>query len=118
MANEETAIIAGLGVIAFILSYYSFELRESEEEFWRKVSIGTFFMSMIFLNLIIYAVMLISKNGAAYLEDSILVYGMMIMNWLTIIVILGFIIWIIFVSIQALFALLAGKNSDDEVGGQ
>lgn len=110
MATEEVAVIGGLGIISFILAYYAFELRESQEDFWKKVSIGLFFMSLLFLNLVIFAVLLIAKNSSvAYLEDSVIVYGLMIMNWLTVVIILAFIIWVMYLSVIYTMEFLKGK---------
>ena len=111
--TNEIAIVWGLGIISFILAYCAFELRESQEEFWKKVSIGLFFMAILFLNLIIQSIMLIAKNSVPYLEDSVIVNGLLIMSWTTIIIFFGFIIWVLFVSVQYTFALLMGKEKGD-----
>ena len=119
MAAEES-IILGLGIICALFSYMAFELRSKEEEdgtFGSKISLFLFFVSILFANLLMYALLLISQNSATYLEAPVIGIGLSIMTYGTIGVMIIYALYIIGLFLRAFYDWTMeamGKRRGDE----
>lgn len=86
MAGEE-AIIVGLGIITAIFAYFSLSLRSEDpddDSFGSKLSLFFFILSILFCNLLMYALLLISQNSLPYLETPVINIGLSVMTYGTI----------------------------------
>jgi hypothetical protein len=114
MAYGEIAVVAGMGITSALLSYMAFELRESKEEFWQTVSVGLFFMSIIFIDLLVFSLLLIIQNDSlTYLDESVVSIALTIILWTTTILVFAFFMWLIFNAIKTLIDMLSGKMKRD-----
>lgn len=86
MAGEE-AIIVGLGIISALFAYFALSLRSDDpddQSFGSKLSLFFFILSILFCNLLMYALLLISQNSLPYLETSVINIGLAVMTYGTI----------------------------------
>jgi hypothetical protein len=113
--SAEIAVMSGLTVTMFILFYVSFELKESETEFWKHIGLLFFFLGIIFMNLVSGAVMLMVDNNLTYMKDSIATWGLFAVNWLSAGVLIIWIIYMLFITVQFLFDWVQGKVKKEEV---
>ena len=92
--TTEIDIVLGLGILSALFSYFAFEFlqhQEGEEESrnrvynWnRNLGILCFLLSIIFINMLMYTLVLIAQNtGLSYLNDTVLVVGMQVLMWAT-----------------------------------
>lgn len=104
--SAELAIITGLGLISVMFGYYTRIFKESTEELNNKLSILFFFFSLLFLNLVMYAILLIGQNtvGLTYLSNSVLNTGLLVMTYSTV----GFLI--IYFIILFVLTVISGGN--------
>lgn len=113
--GTEIVIVLGLGVLSAHFAFFAFEFinkgsnengNEQEQDHgipWGKVlGVLFFLLSIIFIQMIMYSLVLIAQNtGLSYLNDTLLVTGLQIIMWSTIIVIgiylfsllLGILVW-------------------------
>ena len=115
MAYGEITVVAGLGIVSALLAYMAFELRNSSEKFWQTASVMLFFMAIIFVDLLVFSMLLIIQNdGLLYLEDSVLSLALSIIMWTTTVLVFAFFMWLIFNAIKLLFDMLNNKKSDGD----
>lgn len=113
----EGAIVGGLAVISALLGYFAFNLNESQNDINKKIGLLLAFMSLVFLNLVMFSVRAIAVNNASYLVDGILSTGLLVMIWLTIILMcfLGAgLMWTIIKTIKMLFDTAMGKRTRED----
>lgn len=81
----DVTVVVGLGAIAALFAYFAFELKDSESEIMTRVAVGFFFMSLVFVNLVMYTILLIAQNDAtvSYLEGSVMNTGLAVVMWVT-----------------------------------
>lgn len=87
---EEQAIIIGLGVITAMFGWYSFKLSESDIELNKKLGLYLAFVSLLMVNLIMYAVLKVAEQNATYLLGSVVLSGFRLVMWSTIGIIMLF----------------------------
>jgi len=83
----EDAIIIGLGIISGIFAYFALSLRSDDpddQSFGSKLSLLFFVLSILFSNLLMYALLLISQNSLPYLETPVINIGLSVMTYATI----------------------------------
>lgn len=113
----EGAIIGGLSVISALLGYFAFNLNESESEVSKKISVLLAFMSLIFLNLVMFSVQKIASANASYLVNSVLNTGLLAMIWLTIIliVVLGCVLgYMLIMTLKDFYSKASGARSKED----
>ena len=113
----EGAIIGGLSVISAILGYFAFSLNESTSEISKKVSVLLAFMSLVFLNLVMFSLQKIAAVNTPYLVDSILNTGLFAMIWVTIIlvIVLGLgLFWILIKTFKEMYDNNSGKKTRED----
>lgn len=109
----ELSVVTGLASVSMILGYFAFQCRESQEDFWQHMSVFLFFMSLMFLDLIMGALLLMVQNSAmTYLTDSVLVWGLYTMLIVTSIIVFGFLVWMVWGVISMIFGKLVGKDQE------
>lgn len=106
MAGEE-AIIVGLGIISAIFGYFALSLRDNgdsdqETSFGSRLALFFFILSILFLNLLMYALLLISQNSLPYLEAPVLSIGLSIMVYGTIGVVIIYFIYLLVMFIMSI----------------
>ena len=118
--GSEMTIVVGFSVISAILAYYAFELRDAEEDLTRKLSLFLFFLSILFLNLVMYSMVLIAQNtGLSYLLDSVVYTGLQIMTWVTLAIVIIYFIVLLLVGITSVIDFTKqqvaqrGRNRND-----
>lgn len=90
----EYNITAGLGIIAAILAYISFRFLDRDVppsgngsvifNWDRLIGMMFFLLTIIFLNMIMYTILLIAQNNAlTYLNDTVLRVGLIAVMWST-----------------------------------
>lgn len=98
MTVEDLSIIAGLSVLSWMFSTFAFQFLRSEDtddgrddehgkifNWNKKIGILCFLLSIIFLNMLMYSMVLIAQNtSVSYLNDTVLVIGMEAVMWATI----------------------------------
>lgn len=85
--SAELAVVGGIGFISALFAYMAFKLRDDDNDegtFGSKISLFLFFCSILFANLLMYALLLISQNSLAYLEAPVIGIGLSIMTYGTI----------------------------------
>lgn len=85
--SAELAIVGGLGFVSALFAYMAFKLRDEKNEdgtFGSKISLFLFFCSILFANLLMYSLLLISQNSLPYLEAPVISLGLSIMTYGTI----------------------------------
>jgi hypothetical protein len=111
--SEQLAVIGGLGVTSFLFAYFSFSLRESQEEFWQRVSVGLFLMALVFTNFVMGAVLLIVQNGGvSYFDADFITWGLVITTWTTVIVLFFFFGWVVWATLKMLYEKIVGQPMD------
>lgn len=107
----EEAIIIGLSVIAGLSAYFSFQFRESETTFGQVSSVVFFNLSLLFVNFIVYTILLIVQNTAelAYLDGAIMGIMLNIIIWVTIITFFAYFLLTLLNGIIAMFTQLKAK---------
>ena len=106
MAGEE-AIIVGLGIISALFAYFALSLRDNgendqETSFGSRLSLFFFMLSVLFLNLLMYALLLISQNSLPYLEAPVLAVGLSIMVYGTIGVVVIYFVYLLVMFIMSI----------------
>lgn len=83
----ENGIIAGMSFIAGLCGYFTFKFRESENSFGQVSSVVFFNLSLLFINFIVYTILLVIQNTASvsYLESPIMNIMLSITIWTTVI---------------------------------
>lgn len=121
MAGEE-AIVVGLGVVSAIFGYFALSLRDDGSDddrdngFGSKLSLFFFMLSILFLNLLMYALLLISQNTLTYLEAPVISIGLSIMTYGTIGVVVLYFVYLLVMFIQSIngwFKEMMGKKRED-----
>lgn len=121
MAGEE-AIVVGLGVVSAIFGYFALSLRDDGSDddrdngFGSKLSLFFFMLSILFLNLLMYALLLISQNTLTYLEAPVISIGLSIMTYGTIGVVVLYFVYLVVMFIQSIngwFKEMMGKKRED-----
>jgi hypothetical protein len=101
--SSEVAIISGLGIISGLFAYFAFETRNSDDgTFGSNVSLFFFFVSFLFLNLLMYAVLLIGQNNATYLTSGVLVTGLQIMTYSSVGLLIIYMIYVLITFVMAM----------------
>jgi len=122
MAGEE-AIVVGLGVVSAIFGYFALALRDDGSEddrdngFGSKLSLFFFMLSILFLNLLMYALLLISQNTLTYLEAPVISIGLSIMTYGSISVVVLYFVYLLIMFIQSIngwFKEMMGKKREDD----
>lgn len=118
--SAELAIVGGLGFISALFAYMAFALRSGDDEdgtFGSKISLFLFFVSILFANLLMYALLLISQNSATYLEAPVIGIGLSIMTYGTIGVMIIYALYIIGLFLRGVYDWVMeamGKRRGDE----
>lgn len=99
--SAELAIVAGISFITYMLAHYGFKLNDSAREVNKRIAVILLFMSLVFLNLVMFTIFDISQNTtASYLESSVLTTGLQVLMWLTLILIVGYWFSIMFAMVR------------------
>lgn len=111
MAAEE-AIIVGLGIISALFAYFALSLRENgngdeENSFGSKLSLFFFILSILFANLLMYALLLISQNALPYLETPVINVGLSIMVYGTIAVLIIYFVYLLVMLVMSMKSWVA-----------
>lgn len=82
----ELSIVVGIGLISALFGYYAFNLKDNPEPMIQKLAVLFFFMSLIFVNMTMYVLLLMTQNNAtvSYLADPIMGVGLSILTYLTV----------------------------------
>ena len=113
MVNTEIGMIFAMAFISALFGYFAFEMKDSEVSIWRYTAIGFFFLSLIFVNMLIGIVLLVAQNsGLTYLQDSIIVWALFIINWVTIVLIVVFLAAVFYFMLKTGMEMLAGKKKN------
>lgn len=116
--SAELSIVTGLGLISAMLAYYAFSFRQSTEEFTQKLSILFFSFSLIFLNLLMYAMVEIAKNtSVTYLQNSVLSAGLRILTYVTVFIAIGYFLIVVIMVIYSLYGVVKGALQDRQKDG-
>lgn len=110
----ETAIIGGMGIIAFLFAYIGFELRNSDEEFWKRTAVFTFFISLLFIVLLMATIFLMVDNNLPYLKDTVIIWALFVTVWFVALVSLIFLGALLWSSIKSLFDWLGQLGKKNE----
>lgn len=106
----ENTVIGGLAFASFMFAYLGFELRENETVFNQLVSLLFFSMSLLFINFVVYGIMLIVQNNSSlsYLSDPITYVAFNIVMWITIIVFFFYFLFMLLKFLSFLFEMIMG----------
>lgn len=119
------AVVGGMGLVAGFFAYYShlFYARSAEENGglgWGKLlSLLCFFGSVLSVNMIMYSLVLIAQNESlTYLTDSVLVVGLQLVMWSTIIGIGLYSVALLFgglyIAYESIVGWMRGRKKGDE----
>jgi hypothetical protein len=113
--SAENSIVLGLGVISATLGYFAFELGRSDEDLSKKIGLVLGFMSLAFLNLVMYAIYKIASVNLSYLVDGVLHTGILILMWTTLSLVFILLLVVIWISIKSLYIWSSnfGKRKDN-----
>lgn len=119
MVGTEFNVVVGLSIISFLLAYYAFKLREGADDVTKKVALFLFFMSVLFVNLIMYSLVLISQNtDIGYLQNSVVYMGLQVLTYTTL---FGLVIYFIAMIVLAVGGfieyaktMLNGRGKNDQ----
>jgi hypothetical protein len=100
MVETQLPVILGIGFISGLFAYLAIQTRPGGGEeggFGAKLSLFFFIVSILFANLLFYALTLMVQNDAAvaFLETPIIEVGLLIMTYSTIGVLIIFVIWVL-----------------------
>lgn len=115
----DITVVAGLGIISTIFAYYAFQLRNSEEEFVQKLALFLFFMSIVFLSLLMYGIYLMVDNDPSYsyLKTPIMNTGMLVMVWVNVtfgvIILFTVVGMLIMTAFEYMKGMFKGKRDDE-----
>lgn len=117
--GAELSIVIGLAVTSMMFAYFSYSFKNHPENIMKQVSIFFFFISLFFLNMIMYACILIAQNNTlTYLETPVLEQGLTIITYITTgAVILYFIILVVMTVISlggSGLRYIKGRGKNDE----
>jgi hypothetical protein len=115
--GAELSIVLGLSVISALFAYFAFEFKNSAEPLNQKIGVFLFFVSVGFLNLVMYSCVLIAQNGGvAYLEHSVVNTGLTIITYTSIVAIILYFIVIFVLTVKGIVdymrSYVKGRNRE------
>lgn len=117
--SSQLAVIAGLGIISTLFAYYAFEFRNSTQELLQKFSVFLFFVSLVFVDLVMYSIYYIANNeGLAYLSNGVIQTGLLVLTWTTVLLTFVLLLVILYMLIMAFknYFQKIGRQVDDATG--
>jgi len=100
--SAEGAVVFGFVAMSYMFAHYAFVMREGNEEINHRISAFLFFLSLLFLNLTMYAMILIAQNSSmTYLENSVLSVGLRVITYFTVSVLMIYFLLMIIFGIKA-----------------
>lgn len=118
--SAELAVVGGLGFISALFAYMAFSLRakdDNDDTFGNKLSLFLFFCSVLFCNLLMYSLLLISQNSLPYLEAPVIGIGLSIMTYGTIGAVIIYTIYLISLFLKTVYDVVMqamGKRGKSE----
>jgi hypothetical protein len=106
--TAEVSIVAGIGIVSSLFAYYAFEFRNSEEQVVKQLSVLMFFFSILFANLLIYAMYMISVNSLVYLQNSVLEAALAIITYFTVAMVIIYAIVMLLMFLKSLLDYIKG----------
>jgi hypothetical protein len=116
--SSEVSVVVGLTFISALFAYYAFELRDSQEVLSQKLAVFMFFMSIVFLNLVMYTIYRLTQEdpNLSFLTSGIMSTGLLVVVWTTTIlgfILMGSIFWMSIKTFYDVYKRLSGKAPRD-----
>lgn len=113
--SAELAVVGGLSFISAIFGYFAFALRESQEEFNQKIGVFLFFMSLLFVDLVMFTIYRLTQETATltFLTGGVMKTGLLVVIWVTVGLTVLLLFSLVFMAISALWTMyqkISGKH--------